>query len=646
MRKKHIQMLLSLCLLLTVQVAWADGVQHIAFYEAFDSNNGSGGHDGQYSGPNVATSKPHFDTDGWSNNQYIKGASECIRFGTSDQDGVLTTPEIVLLGKQATLTFYAAGWAGGNNNRLDITANEGVTLDGQTTIMLQNGGPFDYYQVDITLTTATYVQLTFTGKRGFLDDVMVEETVTAVNAPTLPDEHLFWANTTEDATTNITLIPSDSTTVYYTTDGSDPTPDNGHIATLTTNFQITGTTTVKARAYYQTIASELVTRTYTEGESVSTIAEFNARDEGDEVRLFIPYDSQARLLHQEYGNAYIHDNTAPLCLKFEHIESFNPTPKDNQHVAGWIIGKKHMEDGMPTLVVTSNTNTNYLALADRVSEENISPIEIDKNANLSDYIGKWVKCKEVRNNTDFHLNIGWSEAFADVSGIVTDNQTITPMKILDNPGLIFILDENMELPTLYEDYHADAIRLKRTLKAEQWNTFCVPFDIEDLEDCEIREFDDIDGTTMKFKNANYIQKGVPYLVKPLYDDIVDPVFQNQTLSAQSAMTITHGDYSFIGTYSPKKLATDQTELFLTNSGNLAYPSSDATSTIKGMRAYFKVPAGADARLNIDGVDTSLEQIDNVQCSMLNVQCYDLQGRKVNNPAKGIYINNHKKVVIK
>ena len=650
MRKKHIKMLLFACLLFMGQTAWADGVHHIAFYEAFDTNEGSGGRDGQFGGNGIATSNPHFDTDGWSYNQYIKGASECIRFGTTE-DGVLTTPEIVLLGKQATLTFYAASWAGGNNNRLVITANEGVTLNDQTTIMLGNSstGPFHYYEVTIELTTATYVQLTFTGKRGFLDDVMVEETVTAINAPTLPDEHLFWANTTEDATTNVTLVPSDSTTVYYTTDGSDPTPDNGHIATLTTNFQITGTTTVKARAYYQTIASELVSRTYTEGESVSTIAEFNARDEGDEVRLFIPYDSQARLLHQEYGNAYIHDNTAPLCLKFEHIESFNPTPKDNQHVAGWIIGKKHMEDGMPTLVVTSNTNTNYLALADRVSEENISPIEIDINTNLSDYIGKWVKCKEVRNNTDFHLNIGWSEAFADVSGIVTDNQTITPMKILDNPGLIFILDENMELPARSEDYHADAIRLKRALKAEQWNTFCVPFDIEDLEDCEIREFDDIDGTTMKFKEANYIQKGVPYLVKPLYDDIVDPVFQNQTLSAQSAMTITHGDYSFIGTYSPKELATDKTELFLTNSGNLAYPSSDATATIKGMRAYFKVPAGADARLSIDGVDTSL----NIEHGTLNIEnctVYDLQGRKLSVPSSqfspGIYISNGKKIVIK
>ena len=95
-----------------------------------------------------------------------------------------------------------------------------------------------------------------------------------------------------------------------------------------------------------------------------------------------------------------------------------------------------------------------------------------------------------------------------------------------------------------------------------------------------------------------------------------------------------------------ELETDKTELFLTSSGKLAYPSSESKATIKGLRAYFKVPAGADARLNIDGIDTSLELVNDDQCSLFNIQYYDLQGRKVSNPAKGIYISNHKKVVIK
>lgn len=116
MKERYFKNLLFALLLLTGQAAWADGVNHTAFCEAFDINNGSGGRDGKFGGSNIASSNPHFDRDGWSYNQYIKGAHECIRFGTSEQDGVLTTPEIVLLGKKATLTFTAAGWAGGSNS--------------------------------------------------------------------------------------------------------------------------------------------------------------------------------------------------------------------------------------------------------------------------------------------------------------------------------------------------------------------------------------------------------------------------------------------------------------------------------------------------------------------------------------------------
>ena len=229
-----------LCCLAITQGAWA--VNHIAFHETFMNNPNKGGIEGEYDQGN---SIPYYNLDGWSGSNATKifGAHECIRFGTGDTDGVCTTPEIVLVGagKTATLTFRAAGWKGTANNTLRVSANDGVSLTGNTNITLTNSS-WTEYSVTITLTTATYVQLTFSGRRGFLDDVKVTEDVSAINAPTLPNNHLFWANTTETATKAITLIPSDSTTVYYTTDGTTPSKTNGKIATLTSNIIITGTT--------------------------------------------------------------------------------------------------------------------------------------------------------------------------------------------------------------------------------------------------------------------------------------------------------------------------------------------------------------------------------------------------------------------
>ena len=635
-----------LCLLLTAQVAWADSVQHIAFRETFNSTEGTGGHDGAADG-NVGQSKIVFDRDGWTTTK-CGGAENCVKFGTSDEDGVLTTPPIILLGKTGVIFFDAVGWNSGKRE-LRVTANEGVTLSGETYIQqLPDQCMWHHrYYVSFTLETADYLQITFTGRRGFLDEIEVTETVTAINAPTLTDEHLFWANTTEEATTNVTLIPSDSTTVYYTTDGSDPTPDNGHIATLTSNFKVTGTTTVKARAYYETIASDLVSKTYTEGETVNSNTAFKAKDEGDEVRLVSPYDSQARVLHGQDGKAYLYDNTGPLCLDFGTTATFNPMPKDNQHVAGWIIGKKQTADGLLKLVATSNTNTNHLALADRVSEPNIAPTEIEPYSGISNLIGGWVKGSNIRCIGNYIIDDtnAYDRALVDVSGIVTASNTITPMRIMDNRPLTFVIDENMEFWSPAEDLRHVSVRLKRTLKANQWNTFCIPMELSCLEGLELRRFRDVNGNVMHFDNCYYIEAGMPYLAKP-YEDLVDPVLDDVTLCSQSARNVGENDFEFKATYSPMDLETDKTELFLTSSGKLAYPSSDDKATIKGLRAYFKVPAGADARLNIDGIDTSLELVNDVQCSLFNIQYYDLQGRKVSNPAKGIYISNHKKVVIK
>ena len=644
MKRKHIKMLLFCSLLLIVQATWADGVKHLAFLETFDATSGTGGNDNQFSG-NIASSKIQCDQEGWSSTK-CGGANQCLKFGTGSEDGVCTTPQIILLGKQGVLYFDAAGWAS-DQKTLEITANEGVTLSGETTFVLDAGSWNTNYCIHFTLESATYLQLTFTGRRGFLDNIRVEEDVTAINAPTLPDEYLFWPKTTETATTNITLIPSDSTTVYYTTDGTEPSETNGNIATLTTNFMITGTTTVKARAYYQGIASDLVSKTYTEGETVNSITAFKAKNEGDEVRLFIPYDSQARVLHGQDGKAYLYDNTGPLCLDFGTTATFNPMPKDNQHVAGWIIGKKQTADGLLKLVATSNTNTNHLALADRVSEPNIAPTEIDPHSGISNLIGGWVKGSNIRCIEDYIIDdtYAYDRALVDVSGIVTASNTITPMRIMDNRPLTFVIDEDMEFFSPAEDLRHVTVRLKRTLKANQWNTFCIPMDLPCLEGLELRKFSEVNGNVMHFENRYDIEAGMPYLAKPI-EDLVDPVLNDVTLSSQSARNVEDNDFEFKATYSPMDLETDKTELFLTSSGKLAYPSSESTATIKGLRAYFKVPAGADARLNIDGIDTSLELVNDVQCSSFNIQYYDLQGRKVSNPAKGIYISNHKKVVIK
>ena len=174
----------------------------------------------------------------------------------------------------------------------------------------------------------------------------------------------------------------------------------------------------------------------------------------------------------------------------------------------------------------------------------------------------------------------------------------------------------------------------------------VPFNIFSL-DGEIREYNELNGSTMHFDRTDQMMAGVPYLVKP-NEDIVDPVFSDVTLSATAPAFVDRGgDYYFVGTYSPKELETDKTELFLTTAGRLAYPQNEGSSQIKGMRAYFKIPEGAEAMtLTIEGDSDSMGiyAIENGQLIRSN-EVYDLQGRKVKQPTKGVYIVNGKKIII-
>ena len=146
----------------------------VLFNETFDNFTGTGytgGHDGEYTGTvgtgSTTTNKP--DEEGWEDMSNY-GADQCLKLGTGSAYKAVTTRSIALTGN-GTLTFSAAGWGDSNANQLNVTAS-GATLSGDIDITLTNGA-WDDYTVNITNGNGN-VQITFSMKRGFLDDVKVE----------------------------------------------------------------------------------------------------------------------------------------------------------------------------------------------------------------------------------------------------------------------------------------------------------------------------------------------------------------------------------------------------------------------------------------------------------------------------------------
>ncbi len=200
------------------------------------------------------------------------------------------------------------------------------------------------------------------------------------------------------------------------------------------------------------------------------------------------------------------------------------------------------------------------------------------------------------------------------------------------------------------------VSLSRTLVADKWNTFCVPFDIDltdgKLNGVEVRvmEFMSVESNIMCFGTTNKIMAGEAYLIKPLNESITNPILPNVTILSEEPKTLDTGNYSFVGVYSPKSFdeQASKVSLFINGSAKLSRPK--VNSTMKGMRAYFACASeqAASAQLQLGGELTGVASIvsdvdEDGNIYNLNGVCI---GKDIKGLSKGLYIKNGKKFVVK
>ena len=414
-----------------------------------------------------------------------------------------------------------------------------------------------------------------------------------------------------------------------------------------------------------------ITVSYYDFVTVNSIAAFKALATNTEAELVFCDAANARITFVNNKEVFLRDNTGAICLYNNNMFTPSRPWAYNQHVAGTLIGKYTLYNGLPQLQATANTNTDNLIIADRVSEDMVMPKKIEASAydaNLAD----WVKVENlVKGTSDIEAYDKYSSAYFqmphngaryDLSGIaVPYNSTKQIAPIYQNSvrPLVYVIDENKTFVSPASDIQNATVRLVRTLSSEYWNTFAVPFNFSfDETEALIREYDNISGTTMLFKEAESIEAGKPYLIIP-DETIANPVFYDVTLSATPAQTVTYDDgaYSFVAIYSPYAMALDQTELYLGDGDLLYYPVDNTSNTMRGMRAFYRVPIGG-AKVAIYGEDyedtDGIRSIENGEGRIENGEgrienydyYYNLSGQRVGKDYKGIVIRNGKKYITK
>lgn len=165
--------------------ASAEGAGSQIFYESFDTENGTGGNDGKWSGDIAKNSKVNttwtFENEG--------GAYQCIKLGSGSKKGSATTPALTQLSGDATLSFKAAAWNGSNENTtLTLSISGGGTLTPTSVTMVK--GAWTTYEVQIKDGTPsskiTFEAANASNNRFFLDEVIIT-TSGSYNYTTVPN---------------------------------------------------------------------------------------------------------------------------------------------------------------------------------------------------------------------------------------------------------------------------------------------------------------------------------------------------------------------------------------------------------------------------------------------------------------------------
>ena len=194
------------------------------------------------------------------------------------------------------------------------------------------------------------------------------------------------------------------------------------------------------------------------------------------------------------------------------------------------------------------------------------------------------------------------------------------------------------------------VTLARTIKADTWNTFVVPFDIDNDElkaafgdDVAVAEFsensDDANAVTVNFDpmTTPAITANKPVLLK---GNAGTSFTFNGKLIKVSDAKVAGKNVDFVGTYDAST-TVKAGDYFI--SANKLYKSEGST-TLKGTRAYIDAKNAEEVKLFIDGIETGISEINGT--AVESGAIYNLAGQRVSNAQKGIYIVNGKKVIIK
>lgn len=241
------------------------------------------------------------------------------------------------------------------------------------------------------------------------------------------------------------------------------------------------------------------------------------------------------------------------------------------------------------------------------------------------------------------------------AGKVTNDNNV----IVSGACTNFVLADNKPFKAP-SNFTATAASYDRSIAAATTTTVCLPFALTQAECNAIGTFYTLTGISGDYLQFAEVTSGgaaakTPYLV-------VTPAGEAKTFAAMSSKSVVAGDAitvdgtnsdgtQFIGTLASTlvKSVEEGDTYYGLNNGTFVKAGTSGGFTLPAFRGYVKVSGGGAARLGISFINddvTGIKSVANSQEKKSGSQYFDLQGRRVSKPVKGLYVVNGKKMVIK
>ena len=499
-------------------------------------------------------------------------------------------------------------------------------------------------ETDELTVSATDATITISATASYAKFTKLTITPTVIKSVATPVITLAEGTYEEVKTTTITC-ETDGATIYYTTDGTEPTDesteyDGGDI-------EINESMTIKAIAYLDSESSYVASATYTIDLPLTTIAQVKALESGTDFRLNLT-GAQVVYIDAAKKNIYVRDASGAIDLY--NNRGFDTSLTTGDFLSGTISGRYSPYNNLPEII-----NIADISVLTRTSNETVVAKVIDGTtaaiqANLCDLV-KIANTEITESNSKYYVGENSDIQLYDNFKV---GYEVTTGAAVDVQGIATVYGSTYELfPRVAEDIvylaTSEAVAItSSTGYASFSSTNALDFSAADAFEVYIATQTNKNtihmeriykvpantGVILKSANGGAVEStNIPYLTES-----ADDCSANLLLVSDDTV---EGDDNTIFALGVGKVEpyVGVVGFYLVNDGQ----------TIPAGKAYMVIPAGGGTKgftFDFSGLATGINTIANSQQPIANSPIYNLAGQRMSKMQRGVNIVNGKKVLVK